>query len=236
MKLICSLRNISNARPFSATVFALKMHCKSCCMLSGYVKLIKDDKQKKGTLMKLIRFNTLLAMLTIFIAYLPFNLQAKDWQVNSDNSSIRYIYSLEGAAFRGRFREFSAEINFDSQKPEDGTIIGIVKMVSSKSSNAEHDEYLMEEDWFDPNNHPESRFVSEKIIRNKNGDNFIAYGNLTLAGISQPVEMEFDFRTENTKANFSGTFEIKRLLFGVGWDTTNWIADEVDVQIKLELN
>ena len=22
----------------------------------------------------------------------------------------------------------------------------------------------------------------------------------------------------------------KRLLFGVGWDTTNWIADEVDVQ------
>jgi polyisoprenoid-binding protein YceI len=186
--------------------------------------------------MELIRFKTLLAMLTIFIAYLPFNLQAKEWQVNSENSSIRYIYSLEGAAFRGRFREFSAKINFDSQKPEDGTIIGIVNMISSKSSSAEHDEYLMEEDWFNPNNHPESQFTSEKIIRNDKGGNFIAYGNLTLAGISQPIEMEFDFEVKGSKANFSGSFEIKRLLFGVGWDTTNWIADEVDVQIKLELN
>ena len=93
-----------------------------------------------------------------------------------------------------------------------------------------------EEDWFDPNNHPESQFISEKIIRNDKSGSFIAYGNLTLAGISQPIEMEFDFDVKESKANFSGSFEIKRLLFGVGWDTTNWIADEVDVQIKLELN
>ena len=174
--------------------------------------------------------------LSILLASLSLNLQAKDWKVNNDNSSIRYIYSLEGAAFRGRFRDFSAEINFDPKKPEEGKILGIVKIVSSKSSSAEHDEYLMEEDWFDPDNHPESQFTSEKIIRNDNGGNFIAYGNLTLAGVSQSIEMEFDFNVEESKANFSGSFEIKRLLFGVGWDTTNWIADEVDVQIKLELN
>ena len=179
---------------------------------------------------------TTLSAITILLVSLCHNLQAKDWQVNNENSSIRYIYSLEGAAFRGRFREFSAEINFNPKKPEEGKILGIVSIVSSKSSSAEHDEYLMEEDWFDPNNHPESQFISEKIIRNDNDGNFIAYGNLTLAGISQPIEMEFDFNIEKSKANFSGSFEIKRLLFGVGWDTTNWIADEVDVQIKLELN
>lgn len=179
---------------------------------------------------------TTLSAIIILLASLCHNLQAKDWQVNKENSSIRYIYSLEGAAFRGRFREFSAEINFDPKKPEEGKILGIVNMVSSKSSSAEHDEYLMEEDWFDPNNYPESQFISEKIIRNDKSGNFIAYGNLTLAGISQPIEMEFDFDVKESKANFSGYFEIKRLLFGVGWDTTNWIADEVDVQIKLELN
>tara|TARA_Y100001970_G_scaffold126408_1_gene156311 strand:+ start:263 stop:823 length:561 start_codon:yes stop_codon:yes gene_type:complete len=183
-----------------------------------------------------ILFKTTLSALTILLTSLSLNLQAKDWQVNNENSSVRYIYSLEGAAFRGRFREFSAEINFDPKKPEEGKILGIVNIVSSKSSSAEHDEYLMEEDWFDPDNHPISQFTSEKIIRNDNGGNFIAYGNLTLAGTSQPIEMEFDFNIEESKANFSGSFEIKRLLFGVGWDTTNWIADEVDVQIKLELN
>ena len=183
-----------------------------------------------------ILFKTTLSALTILLTSLSLNLQAKDWQVNNENSSVRYIYSLEGAAFRGRFREFSAEINFDPKKPEEGKILGIVNIVSSKSSSAEHDEYLMEEDWFDPDNHPISQFTSEKIIRNDSGGNFIAYGNLTLAGTSQPIEMEFDFNIEESKANFSGSFEIRRLLFGVGWDTTNWIADEVDVQIKLELN
>ena len=183
-----------------------------------------------------ILFKTTLSALTILLTSLSLNLQAKDWQVNNENSSVRYIYSLEGAAFRGRFREFSAEINFDPKKPEEGKILGIVNIVSSKSSSAEHDEYLMEEDWFDPDNHPLSQFTSDKIIRNDNDGNFIAYGNLTLAGTSQPIEMEFDFNIEESKANFSGSFEIRRLLFGVGWDTTNWIADEVDVQIKLELN
>ena len=72
----------------------------------------------------------------------------------------------------------------------------------------------MEEDWFDPNNHPESQFIP-KIIRNDKSGNFIAYGNLTLAGISQPIEMEFDFDVKESKANFSGFFEIKRLLFAL---------------------
>ena len=53
--------------------------------------------------------------------------------------------------------------------------------------------------------------------------------------MDQPITMEFEFDVTNEKAQFSGYFMIKRLLFGVGWDTTNWIADEVDVQIKLEL-
>ena len=48
--------------------------------------------------------------------------------------------------------------------------------------------------------------------------------------------MEFDFDAKESKANFSGSFENQAITFGVGWDTTNWIADEVDVQIKLELN
>ena len=73
---------------------------------------------------------TTFSAITILLASLCLNLQAKDWQVNNENSSIRYIYSLEGAAFRGRFREFSAEINFDPKKPEEGKILGIVNMVS----------------------------------------------------------------------------------------------------------
>jgi polyisoprenoid-binding protein YceI len=92
----------------------------------------------------------------------------------------------------------------------------------------------MEEDWFNPKEFPESTFKSERIEISDN-DKYLAYGQLNLVGVDQPITMEFEFDVADDKAQFSGYFMIKRLLFGVGWDTTNWIADEVDVQIKLEL-
>ena len=85
-------------------------------------------------------------ILTLFLTFSTNSLFAKEWKVNEESSSVRFIYSLEGASFRGRFRNFSADINFDPSNPEDGSINGIVKIESSRSSSAEHDEYLMEED------------------------------------------------------------------------------------------
>ena len=92
----------------------------------------------------------------------------------------------------------------------------------------------MEEDWFNPQNHPESRFESESIEQLEDGT-FAAHGQLTLVGISQPVTMSFEFEAAEKTAHFSGKFDIKRLDFGVGWDATNWIDDLVDVQIELDL-
>ena len=107
-------------------------------------------------------------------------------------------------------------------------------MDSAKSGDAERDATLMEEDWFDPQNHPESRFESERIEQLDDGT-FAAHGQLTLVGISQPVTMSFEFEVSDSTAHFSGSFEIKRLDFGMGWDSTNWIDDEVAIQVELDL-
>jgi polyisoprenoid-binding protein YceI len=47
--------------------------------------------------------------------------------------------------------------------------------------------------------------------------------------------MSFEFEVADSTAHFSGSFEIKRLNFGMGWDSTNWIDDEVAVQVELDL-
>ena len=158
-----------------------------------------------------------------------------EWQLVRDSSNLRFIGVQEGSAFRGRFESFSAMINFDPANPSEGKIIGVVKMDSAKSGDAERDATLMEEDWFDPQNHPESRFESERIERLDDGT-FAAHGQLTLIGKSQPVTMSFEFELADSTAHFSGSFDIKRLDFGVGWDSTNWIDDEVAVQVELDLH
>ena len=125
-------------------------------------------------------------------------------------------------------------IDFDPQDPAAGKIIGVVKMDSAKTGDAERDATLLEEDWFNPPSHPESRFESDRIETLDDGT-FAAHGQLTIVGISQPVTMTFKFDVADSTAQFSGNFDIKRLDFGVGWEATNWIDDDVAVQVRLEL-
>ena len=175
-----------------------------------------------------IALSALLAGATISMAH------ASEWQLVEDSSNVRFIGVQEGSAFRGRFEQFSAVIDFDPENPTAGKIVGVVQMESVASGDAERDATLMEADWFNPDNYPESRFDSERIEQLEDGT-FAAHGQLTLVGVSQPVTMPFEFEVTDSAAHFSGKFDIKRLDFGVGWDATNWIDDEVAVQVELDL-
>lgn len=159
---------------------------------------------------------------------------AAEWQLVQDSSVVRFFGVQEGTAFRGRFEKFTAMIDFDPENPGAGKIVGVVEMDSAKTGDVERDVTLLEEDWFDPQNHPESRFESERVEQLDDGT-FAAHGQLTIVGVSQPVTMAFEFEDSETTARFSGSFDIKRLDFGVGWDSTQWIDDEVGVQVELDL-
>jgi polyisoprenoid-binding protein YceI len=160
--------------------------------------------------------------------------EAAEWQLVEGSSNVRFIGVQEGSGFRGRFENFTAMIDFDPANPAAGKIIGVVKMDSARTGDAERDATLLEEDWFDPQNYPESRFESESIERLDDGT-FAAHGQLTIIGNSNPVTMSFEFEDEGSTAHFSGTFDILRLDYGVGWDATNWIDNEVGVQVELDL-
>ena len=79
-----------------------------------------------------------------------------------------------------------------------------------------------------------SQFESDQIQRLEDGT-FQAHGQLTLRGVTNPVTMDFSFKTSDSGAQLSGSFEIRRLDFGVGWPATNWVDDEVSVQVELDL-
>ena len=160
--------------------------------------------------------------------------QASEWQLVEDSSTVRFIGVQEGSAFRGRFENFTAMIDFDPASPGDGKIIGVVSMDSAKTGDAERDATLLEEDWFNPSVHPESRFESESIEQLDDGT-YAAHGQLTIIGNSNPVTMAFEFDVDGSTAQFSGSFDILRLDFAVGWDATNWIDDLVGVQVELDL-
>jgi len=164
--------------------------------------------------------------------------QAAEWSTVRSSSSVTFVATQEGSQFQGLFETFSAEVDFDTTDPSSGQIIGIVEPASVNSGDAERDATLLDRDWFDPNNYPESKFESERIEEMEDGS-YRAHAQLTLRGITNPVVMDFTFESsEINRGNLSGTVKINRLDFGVGqgfWADTSWVANEVNVRVNLSL-
>lgn len=165
-------------------------------------------------------------------------LSAAEWNMVGSTSSVSFSAIQQGTPFDGEFDSFTAEIDFDRGDPAGGSIVGVVEMGSVYTGDSERDRTLLDREWFDPNNHPESRFESESIEATETG--FRASGQLTLKGVTQPVAMDFTFEDtgSGTTARFSGTFELERLQFGVGegfWSDTSWTSNEVTVTVELDL-
>lgn len=165
-------------------------------------------------------------------------LSAAEWTTVESTSSVRFLAIQQGSPFEGEFDSFTADIDFDTSDPASGSIVGVVEMGSVRTGDSERDRTLLDREWFDPNNHPHSRFESESIEATESG--FRANGQLTLKGVTQPVAMIFTFEDTDsgTTAHFSGTFELERLQFGVGegfWSDTSWTSNEVTVTVDLDL-
>lgn len=156
-----------------------------------------------------------------------------------DSSSFVSFRAIQqGAPFEGEFAAISARIRFQRGNPAAGKIIGVVETASVRTGSGERDKTLLDREWFDPGNHPQSRFESDSIEITETG--FRANGQLTLKGVTNPVVMDFTFEESGggTRAHLAGTFELLRLEFGVGegfWSDTGWTANEVTVEVELDL-
>lgn len=162
---------------------------------------------------------------------------AADWSTAEATSRVSFVGVQQGTRFTGRFEEFTATIDFDPGAPDDGSIVGRVQLASVNTRDHDRDATLLDGDWFDAANYPESVFESESITELDDGS-FEARGQLSLKGRTRPVAMTFTFAAEGDTAKFSGAFKVDRFDFNVGegWNDTSWVGQDVDVQIELDLN
>ena len=160
---------------------------------------------------------------------------AGKWTVVPETSSVGFVGTQQGTRFNGRFQSFTADISLDLADPTKGKIVGTVKLDSVNTRDHDRDASLLEKDWFDTKQYPEAKFESQKI--EKTSDGFEAMGQLTLKGQTKPAIMKFTLTGGGSSAQFAGSMAINRFDFNVGegWNDTSWVAQDVAVEVKLDL-
>jgi polyisoprenoid-binding protein YceI len=170
------------------------------------------------------------------LALLPGIAAADIWQADQQAGALRFVATQAGARFAGHFGEFKVRLEFDADAPAKGRFEVTIATQSADTADAERDEVLHGRDFFWVARFPEAKFQAEGFKRD--GDGWIASGELSLRGVTQPVAVRFVVKPKLQQLSMKGGVTLRRLEFGVGqgdWASTTWLGDPVDVTFDLSL-
>lgn len=124
---------------------------------------------------------------------------------------------------RGAFTDFAGTAVLDAEDPTRSHAEVTIQVASVDTGNAQRDEHLRTNDFFDAATYPEIRFVSTKA-ESLGDDNYRLTGDLTIKGITKSVAVDFEFTGVaadpwgNQRVGFEGKAVINRKDFGVNFN------------------
>jgi polyisoprenoid-binding protein YceI len=168
------------------------------------------------------------------------------WKVDPGHAEVGFVgRHLMLTKIRGRFTGVEATVTF-GEDLLDTTVEAVIDMTTVKSGFGPRDEHLRSADWFDVETHPSAVFRSTGLNWD-GGSQATLYGDLTLKGITRPVELTVDYLGvdtdpwHNAKAVFSAHGTINREDWNLTWNMPLesgglLVSKEIELVLELEAN
>jgi len=143
----------------------------------------------------------------------------------------------------GQFKDFDATLTSSKEDLSDAQVTFTANVDSIDTSNEQRDAHLKATDFFDVEKFPNLKFVSTSV--EKNGDELVLKGDLTIRDVTKPVELKADYNGSvvdpwgQTKIGFEAEGKIKRKEFGLTWDAVTeagniMLSDDVKLQLNVQ--
>ena len=168
---------------------------------------------------------------------------AADWNVDTTHSSVAFeVRHMAISKVKGGFGDFTGTVSGEPGKPETFSVEATVQLASVDTGNGKRDDHLRSADFFDVEKFPTMTFKSTGV--KMDGDEGTLTGELTLHGVTKPVEFELEYAGMvddpwgNTRMGFSAETTIDRRDFGLTWSKaleTGGLVVDNDVEIELEV-
>jgi polyisoprenoid-binding protein YceI len=169
---------------------------------------------------------------------------AGEWTVDPVHTRIGFVARhLMVTKVRGSFSDFTAEVEI-AENPLDSALTAEVQMASIDTRNTDRDGHLRTNDFFDIERYPTMTLRATRFERS--GDRFTMLGDLTIKGVTRPVEfaLEFDGVSQDpwggTRAGFSASAVIDRTDFGIEFNATLetggvLVGEKVQIELDVQL-
>ncbi len=165
------------------------------------------------------------------------------WVIDTVHSHVGFsVKHMMVATARGQFKSYRGTLRLDDKDFTRSTFEGEIDVASIDTGNADRDNHLRANDFFDAPNHPTITFKSTGIEAKGEGE-YVVRGDLTIRGVTKPVALDVEFQGTSknpygkTVTGFSARGTINRKDFGVSFNAlleTGGVA--VGEKVKLELD
>lgn len=171
-------------------------------------------------------------------------LPAGTWNVDTTHSRVGFVARhMMVTKVRGAFTDYTADVVV-AENPLESKVSAVVQVGSVDTGNADRDGHLRTNDFFDVEQFPTLTFTSTGILAD--GDDYTLLGDLTIKGITKPVEFELEFEGlgadpwGGTRAGFTAKTVIDRTEFGVEFNAALetggvLLGDKVTIELDIQL-
>ncbi len=165
------------------------------------------------------------------------------WNIDTTHTRIGFsVKHMMVSTVRGEFKSYSGKLNLDTEDFTRSSVEGEIEVASIDTNNADRDNHLRANDFFDAPSFPKITFKSTRIER-KGDDEYVVYGDLTIRGVTKEVALNVEVSGIHknpwgqTVTGFSATGSIDRKDFGVNFNApleTGGVL--VGEKVKIELD
>jgi polyisoprenoid-binding protein YceI len=160
--------------------------------------------------------------------------------VHSDVSILARHFVV--SKVRGHFNEYSGEI-VTAENPLDSTVTATIKAASIDTRSEQRDGHIRSADFLDTDTHEHIVFKSTGL--SADGDDFVAHGELTLHGVTKPVDLKLELNGfgpdpyGGTRVGFSAKTTVLRKDFGMNFNAIvegsgAVVSDKLEVALEIE--
>lgn len=144
------------------------------------------------------------------------------WNLDPTHSEIGFTVRHIMSRVRGKFDTFDGVVT-TGDSVENSTVRVEVDLSSINTGTADRDNHLRSSDFFDVETHPKMTFTTNNVVV-KGDDNFLLNGDLTIKGVTKPLELTVDFLGEGKdpwgglRMGVEAKGEISRKEFGIDFN------------------
>jgi len=144
---------------------------------------------------------------------------------------------------RGAFNDFEGTAHLDGSDPSKSHATVSIDVASVDTRQAQRDDHLRTNDFFDAATYPKITFVSTAVAK-LDDETFRMTGDLTIKDVTKPVSVDFEYNGSatdpygNQRVGFEGSTVINRKDYGVNFNAVLeaggvMVSDKITLEFEI---